>query len=82
MLAAASVASLAAAGPALAWAPAASAPIHPGVQTVTDGSGQCTANFVFQDGSNTYIGQAAHCSSTGQATETDGCTSSSLPLGT
>jgi len=82
LAAAAGVASLAAAGPALAWAPAASAPIHPGVQTVTDGSGQCTANFVFQDGSNTYIGQAAHCSSTGQATETDGCTSSSLPLGT
>ena len=35
------------AGPASAapsWAPASSATIHPGVQTVTDGSGQCTSN--------------------------------------
>jgi hypothetical protein len=29
-----------------------------------------------------YIGQAAHCSGTGGSTETDGCTSSSLPVGT
>jgi hypothetical protein len=64
------------------WAPAATAPIHPGVQTVTAG-GQCTANFVFYDSSNTvYIGQAAHCSGTGGATETNGCDSGSLPLGT
>jgi hypothetical protein len=66
---------------ASAWAPAASATIHPGVQTVTAG-GQCTANFIFTAGGNTYIGQAAHCSSTGAATDTDGCLASSLPLGT
>ena len=44
------VATLALAGSAAAvpsWAPAGSATIHPGVQTVTEGSGQCTANFVF-----------------------------------
>src|SRR4051794_14824364 len=64
-----------------AWAPAASATIHPGVQTVTAG-GQCTANFIYTAGGNTYIGQAAHCSSTGASTDTDGCTSGSLPLGT
>ena len=64
------------------WAPAASAPIHPGVQTFTAGA-QCTANFVFFDASNTvYIGQAAHCSGTGGNTETNGCTSGSLPIGT
>ncbi|HEV8207112.1 MAG TPA: serine protease [Acidimicrobiia bacterium] len=64
------------------WAPAATAPIHPGVQTVTAGA-QCTANFVFFDASNTvYIGQAAHCSGTGGATETNGCDSGSLPIGT
>jgi hypothetical protein len=64
------------------WAPAATAPIHPGVQTFTDGA-QCTANFVFYDASNTvYIGQAAHCSGTGGATETNGCDSGSLPVGT
>src|SRR5918996_3765038 len=66
---------------AQAWAPADSAAIRPGNQTVTEG-GQCTSNFVFQDASNVYIGQAAHCSGTGAATETDGCDSGSLPLGT
>src|SRR5688500_14448146 len=65
-----------------AWAPAATAPIHPGVQTYTDGSGQCTSNFIFTEGSDTYIGQAAHCSGTGAATETNGCEADSLPLGT
>jgi hypothetical protein len=75
---------LAAAGPAAAapaWAPASSATIHPGVQTVTDG-GQCTANFVYFDATDIYIGQAAHCSGTGGATETNGCDSGSLPIGT
>ena len=56
-------------------------PVHPGVQTFT-GGGQCTANFIFRDGSGTYIGQAAHCSGTGGSTATNGCTSGSLPLGT
>jgi hypothetical protein len=63
------------------WAPAATAPIHPGVQTFTAGA-QCTANFVFFDASNVYIGQAAHCSGTGGNTATNGCTSGSLPVGT
>ena len=66
---------------ASAWAPAATAAIHPGVQTFTQG-GQCTANFIFSDGSNVYVGQAAHCSGTGGNTATDGCTSGSLPIGT
>jgi hypothetical protein len=66
---------------ASAWAPAESATVHPGVMTFTQGA-QCTSNFVFQDGSNTYLGQAAHCSGTGAATETDGCDSGSLPNGT
>ena len=57
---------------ASAWAPASSATIHPGVQTYTEGA-QCTANFIYQNGSDVYIGQAAHCSGTGAATETDGC---------
>ncbi len=65
------------------WAPAALATIHPGVMTSTKGAGQCTANFVYTDAArNVYVGQAAHCSSTGEATETDGCSSASLPLGT
>jgi hypothetical protein len=63
------------------WAPAGSATIHPGVQTFTDGA-QCTANFVYYDASNVYIGQAAHCSGTGGSTETNGCDSGSLPVGT
>jgi hypothetical protein len=73
---------IAAAAPAAgAWAPADSATIRPGSQTFTQG-GQCTSNFVFEGGGNAYIGQAAHCSGTGTATETDGCDSGSLPLGT
>ena len=39
-------------------------------------------NFVFQEGTDVYLGQAAHCSGTGGQTETDGCTSGSLPIGT
>jgi len=49
--------------------------------THTNGA-QCTANFVFTGAGNTYLGQAAHCSGTGAATATDGCTSKSLRLGT
>src|ERR687893_1838453 len=63
------------------WAPASSATIHPGVMTYTEG-GQCTANFVFHDATDVYIGQAAHCSGTGAATDTNGCEAGSLPLGT
>jgi len=66
---------------ASAWAPADSATIHPGVQTETEG-GQCTSNFIYTSGSDVLIGQAAHCSGTGAATETNGCDSGSLPLGT
>jgi Trypsin-like peptidase domain len=69
------------AGPAQAWAPASTATVHPGVQVFTAGA-QCTANFVFTSGGSTYLGQAAHCSGTGSETDTDGCTSGSLPLGT
>src|SRR3954469_7856669 len=80
----AAAASLAVAAPASAdpaWAPASSATIHPGVQTETDGA-QCTANFVYFDASGTeYLGQAAHCAGTGSNTDTDGCTTQSLPLG-
>jgi hypothetical protein len=65
-----------------AWAPADSATIRPGNQTFTDGA-QCTSNFVFYDAANTvYLGQAAHCSGTGGATETNGCDSGTLPNGT
>ena len=64
------------------WAPADSATIHPGVQMYTEGA-QCTANFVFTDGAgNTYVGYAAHCAGTGEATDTNGCDAGSLPLGT
>jgi hypothetical protein len=78
------LASLVLAAPAVAapsWAPAGSAAIHPGVQTFTAGA-QCTANFVYYDASNVYLGQAAHCSGTGAATDTNGCTAQSLPVGT
>src|SRR4051794_21281676 len=69
---------------AIAFAPSgasAAGEIHPGVQTFTAGA-QCTSNFIFSDGTSTYLGQAAHCSGTGSATDTNGCTSASLPIGT
>ncbi|WP_028653400.1 hypothetical protein [Nocardioides halotolerans] len=64
------------------WAPAATAKIHPGTMMYTAGA-QCTANFVFtgSDGS-VYVGYAAHCAGTGEATDTNGCQAGSLPLGT
>ena len=72
---------LGAAPAAMTWAPASTATIHPGVETLTEGA-QCTANFVFSDGANVYIGQAAHCAGTGGDTQTDGCSSPTLPVGT
>jgi hypothetical protein len=72
-------AALAAATPATA--DHAGATIHPGVQTYTAG-GQCTANFVFRDGVDVFVGQSAHCAGTGGSTATNGCTAGSLPLGT
>lgn len=67
--------------PAGAWAPADEATIHPGVQMFTDGA-QCTANFIYTDGANTYIGYAAHCAGLGEATDTNGCQAGTLPVGT
>jgi hypothetical protein len=64
------------------WAPADKAVIHPGVQMYTQGA-QCTSNFVFTDSSaRVYVGYAAHCAGTGEATDTNGCDAGSLPLGT
>ena len=78
-------AALVTAAPATAaptWAPADTAQIHPGTMMYTEGA-QCTGNFVFTDASsNVYLGYAAHCAGTGSATDTDGCLSNSLPLGT
>lgn len=67
---------------AAAYAPADTATIHPGTMMYTDGA-QCTANFVYTDGSGaTYVGYAAHCAGQGAATDTNGCDTRSLPLGT
>jgi hypothetical protein len=67
---------------AVQWAPAGTATIHPGTMMYTAGA-QCTANFVFTDADhNVYVGYAAHCAGTGQATDTNGCLAGSLPLGT
>jgi hypothetical protein len=89
LLTTAALTTFGAAAGASAWAPAESATIYPGVMTFTNassflnGASQCTANFVFTDASGSvYLGQAAHCSSTGEGTETNGCTTKSLPLGT
>ncbi|GAA0905882.1 serine protease [Pseudonocardia zijingensis] len=83
VLGAAVLAPAAVAAPAQAdeWAPAGSAAIRPGVVTETEGGGACTSNFVFTSGDRTFIGQAAHCAGTGEATETDGCDSGTVDLG-
>ena len=62
------------------WAQASTATVHPGVQ-VTSEAGQCTANFIYTSGTIVYIGVAAHCFGTGTATDTNGCDTGSLPLG-
>jgi hypothetical protein len=65
-----------------AWAPAATAAIHPGTMMYTAGA-QCTANFVYtDDAGNVYVGYAAHCAGEGAATDTNGCNVDSVPLGT
>ncbi len=68
--------------PRAAWAPASSATIHPGTMMYTEGA-QCTGNFVFTDAAgHTYLGYAAHCAGTGSSTDTNGCQTDSVPLGT
>ena len=67
---------------AAGWAPASTATIHPGTMMYTRGA-QCTANFVFRDRrGRVYVGYAAHCAGTGSSTDTNGCATQSLPLGT
>ncbi|WP_139979458.1 hypothetical protein [Nocardioides litoris] len=71
-----------AAGRRTTWTPAARATITPGVQMYTAGA-QCTANFVFTDRrGGVYVGYAAHCAGQGSSSDTDGCSTRSLPLGT
>jgi hypothetical protein len=68
--------------PPAAWAPASTAQIHPGTMMYTEGA-QCTGNFVFTDAAgHTYLGYAAHCAGTGSSTDTNGCQTDSVPLGT
>ena len=64
------------------FAPPEEATVTPGVMTYTNGDAQCTANFVFSDGADVFLGQAAHCAGTGGSTEVNGCEAESLPLGT
>lgn len=70
------------AGAASRWAAVQDATIRPGVQMFTQGA-QCTGNFVFTDRRyRVYVGYAAHCAGLGAATDTDGCLTDSVPLGT
>lgn len=66
----------------VAWAPAASAAIHPGIQTYDTKGAQCTANFVYTDkAGDVFIGQAAHCTSNSGELSGSGCETESSPLG-
>src|SRR4051812_10394083 len=59
--------------------------VHPGDQLISDNGdgtgGQCTANFAYTNGSERFIGLAAHCFSTGGSTDTNGCLTTSKPIG-
>jgi hypothetical protein len=61
-----------------AWAPAATATIHPGVQMRTEG-GQCTAGFAFHDGDEVYLAFSAHCAAKNPAA--GGCDAEPFALG-
>jgi hypothetical protein len=63
------------------WASPSEATIHPGVMMFTQGA-QCTANFIFTEGDDVFIGYAAHCAGTGAATDTNGCDAGTLPIDT
>lgn len=67
--------------PSAPFAPTAEATVHPGVMTTT-GDNDCTSNFVFTNGSDVFLGQAAHCAGSDLATAIDGCDAASMPLGT
>jgi hypothetical protein len=41
-----------------------------------------TGDFVFTVGATVYLAEAAHCGGTGADTETNGCTSGTVPLST
>ncbi|MDP1819490.1 MAG: hypothetical protein Q8K58_06290 [Acidimicrobiales bacterium] len=69
------------AGSASRWASVEAATIHPGVVSASP-VGQCSTNFVFFQGAEVFIGQAAHCTGLGEVTDTNGCDAGSLPLGT
>ena len=50
-------------------------PIHPGVQTNTEGRASAPPTSCYTDGAGAvYVGHAAHCSGLGEATDTNGCT--------
>jgi len=64
------------------FASADTATVFPGAATETAG-GSCTANFIFTNGTDVFIGQAAHCAgSAAGLAATSGCQAGSRPLGT
>lgn len=63
------------------WASVNDATIRPGSQTSSD-SGGCTANFVFYDATDVYLGSAAHCTIAPGHSDPNGCVSRSRPEGT
>lgn len=59
------------------------ATVHPGIElwiNIAGGMNGCTANFVYTNGSATFIGMAAHCAGTGGDTQT-ACNSPVVPEG-
>ena len=63
------------------WAPISTATIRPSNGTVT-GSNACSSNFVFSNGNDVLIGQAAHCAQAEGSDHPEGCSNKSQPIGT
>lgn len=74
------VAGAAPAGARLRWAPAASAPIHPGVK-VSMGETSCVAGLVLHQRSTVYLAVPASCAGVSVGARQDGCSSAQYPLG-
>jgi hypothetical protein len=64
--------SMLAAGALAASAAPSQAAFAPGNNTEYNGA-SCTSNFLFRDGTRTFVGSAAHCVAGGESTTTNGC---------
>src|SRR3954470_21473952 len=73
-------ASGASAATAVRWAPARTAPVHPGVH-VTIAGVNCIAGFVMTDGHRVFVAVPGSCAGVDDGQPTNGCTAAQVPYG-